>query len=355
VKIVVNARFLTQPITGVQRYGIEISLQLKTLLGDQIVFVTPRNIVHIDIAKQLQTEVVGKRTGHAWEQLDLPKYLKANGSPLLLNLANTAPIFYNNKVSTLHDVAFLAYPETYSKKFLWFYCFLIPLVLKTSKHIITVSNFSKKEIQRYFHIDENKISVAYNAVNNEFSYQKNEELSQHKYFLAVSSLNHRKNFIFILKVFLEIKEAYPDYYLYIIGDLKNGNFGNLDIERYRKDARIKFLGRVSDQELIRYYSNAFSFLYPSIYEGFGIPPLEAQACNCPVIVSETSSLPEVFDDSALYCSPTSIESLKEEIVKLISSPALRNILIEKGAENVNRFRWSQSAQIIRNLLQIFLK
>ena len=94
----VNARFLTQHITGVQRYAIEISKQLKFKLRDGVVFLSPENIVHNEIARNLGVRVIGKNSGHIWEQLDLPIYIKREGSPLLLNLANTAPVFYKNKI-----------------------------------------------------------------------------------------------------------------------------------------------------------------------------------------------------------------------------------------------------------------
>jgi glycosyltransferase involved in cell wall biosynthesis len=348
--IYINARFLTQPITGVQRYGIEISLGLKKLLGNEVVFVTSQNVIHKDIAEALEAEVIGKRIGHYWEQFDLPRYLKAKGCPLLLNLANTAPIFYKNKISTIHDVAFRVYPKIYSRQFLWFYRVLIPRVLSSSKHIITVSEFSKKEIQKYYNVDESKISVIYNAVSENFTEKKNGTLSKEKYFLAVSSLNERKNFQLILYAFNELKQSYPEYSLYIIGDLKNRSFETLYIENYASE-QIKFLGRASDVQLVEYYSNAYAFLYPSFYEGFGIPPLEAQACGCPIIVSNASCLPEIFVDSALYCDPFSIKSLGNKMIELITKQQIRSILIAKGFRNVERFSWERSCELLKIILK----
>jgi len=147
IMIVVNSRFLTQKITGVQRHAIELSLQLKQLRPD-IKFVAPKNIIHTDIASLLKVETVGTRTGHLWEQISLPRYLKKHNKEktLLLCLANTAPLYYKNKIVTIHDVSFLANPQWFDKKFYYFYRFLIPRIARNAQTVITVSEFSKKEI-----------------------------------------------------------------------------------------------------------------------------------------------------------------------------------------------------------------
>lgn len=166
--LIINSRFLTQQITGVQRFAIEISLRLKDMLKDNVLFVAPNNIVQFEIAKQLNVKIIGKHTGHLWEQWDLPKWLKHNGSPLLLNLCNLAPLRYKNKISTIHDVSFVRFPQTYSRKFLLLYQFIIPKIILSSKLILTVSQFSKDEIVDVYKTDDKKIVVVYNAVSSFF-------------------------------------------------------------------------------------------------------------------------------------------------------------------------------------------
>lgn len=166
--LAVNSRFLTQQITGVQRFAIEISLRLKEILKDDVFFVSPNNIIQYDIAEKLDVKIIGKHTGHLWEQWELPKWLKKHDSPLLLNLCNMAPLMYRNKISTIHDIAFVRFPQTFSKKFLWFYKIMIPRIVKSSIKIITVSEFSKQEIVDEYKIDQNMVSVVYNAVNDSF-------------------------------------------------------------------------------------------------------------------------------------------------------------------------------------------
>lgn len=345
--IAINARFLTQDLTGVQRFAIEISLRLKKALGNKIIFLSPNNIIQEEYAKQLEVQIIGKHTGHLWEQIDLPLHLRKIGKPILINLANMAPIFYRNKISTIHDVAFLAFPETFSKSFLYAYKFLIPRILKTSKHIITVSNFSKEEIIKAYHIEKEQISVIYNAVSNNFKYKKNDSLRQERYFLAVSSLNYRKNFIAVLQAFVHYAKSNSNENLYIIGDIKNSNFKNLNIDIYKKHPHIKFLGRVSDKELIDYYSNAIGFIYPSLYEGFGIPPLEAQTCNCPVLLPDIPPLKEVFNDSGIYCNPYDINDIACKMNELKN---YSDELKVKGHNNAQKFSWEKSANLFLDII-----
>lgn len=352
--IVVNSRFLSQKLTGVQRYAIELCKSLKTIYGEDILFVCPSAILHEHIAYELGAKVIGTHTGHLWEQWDLPKFLKENGSPLLINLANTAPVFYRNKVTTIHDITFIRYPHTFSRIFVLLYRILIPLVIRTSKHIFTVSEFSKDEISNFYHVNKDNISVVYNAVSKEFSKNEDISLSGKKYFMAVSSVKENKNFIYILEAFKRFSLHDSNVELFIIGDLKSKSFKTIDVSKYTENKKIKILGRVSDQELVRYYSNATAFIFPSLYEGFGIPPLEAQACGCPAICAKASCLPEVFGESVLYCNPWDIDSLVDDMKMLISEQSIRGSLIEKGYHNVSRYSWDNSAMKMSEVLAKFI-
>lgn len=352
--IYVNARFLTQNVTGVQRYAIELCRQLKKLYGDKIRFVCPRNVVNYKVFKEFGASVIGQHTGHLWEQWDLPRYLKKQGSPLLINLSNTAPLRYRNKVTTIHDITYVRYPETFSKSFVALYRCVIPLVIKTSRHIFTVSEFSKKEISEFYNCSSDRISVVYNAVSGDFHRIIDEELSKKKYFMAVSSVKANKNFIYILDAFQKFSDNNKDIELYIIGDLKSNSFQTLNIDKYLQNPQIKVLGRVSDEDLIRYYSNALAFLFPSLYEGFGIPPLEAQACGCPAICADASCLPEVFGESVLYCNPNVVDSLVNAMEKIAYNKDLRVKMINDGINNVNKYSWQDSAMNFANKIKAIL-
>lgn len=351
MKIIVNARYLTQEITGVQRYAIEICLQLKALFKDDIAFVAPETIIHHEIANYLGVISVGKHNGHLWEQYELPRYLQTHGNPLLLCLCNTAPLFYSNKVVTIHDVAFEVFPQTFSKSFLYFYKFLIPKIARRSRMVVTVSEFSKSELIRCYKIDERKITVVYNAVNIKFRCMEDLNLQKDHYFLAVSSLNYRKNFGAVLKAFDLYSQHNGNCNLYIIGDLQSRSFGDVNIDEYKNNPKIRFLGRVTDEDLVKYYSNAIGFLFPSLYEGFGIPPLEAQKCGCPVLCSDIPVLHEVCGDSALYSSTHDVEELSHNM-SIIEER--REELISNGYINVNRFSWESSGKQLYDSLSLLL-
>lgn len=351
--IAVNARFLTQSITGVQRFALEISRELRLLCNkDEIKFFAPGNILQLPAAKELDVEIVGSHSGHLWEQFDLPRHLKKLGCPLLLNFCNTAPVFYSNKITTLHDITYIRYPKTYSKAFRYFYKVLVPLVLKSSKHIFTVSEFSKKEICDYYRVPVGKVDVVHNAVGANFHPRSSEILKKEKYLLAVSSVKESKNFEMIVMAFEGVSKQMENLKLFIVGDLKSGSFSSVDLNTLTSHPQIKLLGRVSDAELVELYSNAVAFLFPSFYEGFGIPVLEAQACGCPVIASNAASMPEVLADSADLVNPHNIEDWVQAIRKIVTSEEHRNQLTEFGFRNIERFSWKKSAnKVFSNIIE----
>lgn len=348
--IVVNARFLTQKLTGVQRFAFELSKRLEKHYEDNILFLSPYNVLETEKAKELNVKVIGKYTGYVWEQIELPLHLKKLGNPILLNFCSVAPLMYKNNVVAVHDITYVRYPQTYSRKFIRAYNFLIPRLCRQAKRLITVSEFSKDEISDYYNIPKSKFTVVYNGVDNMFHRVDDESLMTEKYFLAVSSMKENKNFITAITAFNELNKKIDGIKLYVIGDLKDKNFRVIDTGALKTNNNIKFLGRVSDEELVRYYSNAIAFLFPSLYEGFGIPVLEAQACGCPVISSNTSSLPEVLQSSALMSPPTDISKFAELMKDVYLSKELRGKLILEGYNNIKRFSWDNSVKQVISIV-----
>ena len=163
--------------------------------------------------------------------------------------------------------------------------------------------------------------------------------------MAVSSLNYRKNLPFVLDSFIEFIKDCPDYKLYLIGGMDTKSFSELNLSKYTNHPNIIFLGRVSDEDLILYYSNAVAFIYPSLYEGFGIPPLEAQKCGTPVILSNLSCFPEIFGQSVLYCDVDNINSLVKQM-NLILNKEVRDNIKKLGAENEKKYNWDLSANCL---------
>lgn len=348
--MIVNARFLTQELTGVQRFAIELCKRLKKDSNYDVEFVTPKNIVQKSLAKEIDSKTVGFLTGHLWEQIELPFYLKTKKNPLLINLGSTAPMFYKNQIVTHHDITYIRFPESFSKKFRTLYRIIVPNILKNSKKIITVSEFSKNEIAEYYNIPKNKFQIIYNGVEKNHFVPEFSKKNNPKYILAVSSRNYHKNFQGLVKSFKSIKDKLKDVDLYIVGssDIKSFNTIELDIEDLKKEERIHFLGRLSDEELIKTYQNAYVFVFPSFYEGFGIPPIEAQACGCPVIASNTASMPEVLQDSVVYFDPNNISDMTEKLIYFCrQDSSFRDSFIKKGIKNSERFDWDLSVEVLK--------
>lgn len=349
-----NSRFLTQNLTGVQRYGYELFKQINFDCND-VEYLIPNDDINksYEIGENINIKKIGKFKSHAWEQLDLPKYLKKSGSPLLLNLCNTAPLFYENQIVTIHDIAFLK-GNWHSRNFKLYYKFLIPKIIKNSRHIITVSEFSKQEIVSSYGVDSGKISVIYNAP---FTIKNDSEIAildlKTPYILSVGSIDPRKNLKRLVKAFVRLNE--PDLKLYLTGAY-NSNFKNdaeLDNLIIANTNQIIFLGYRTDTELIHLYKNALCFIYPSLYEGFGLPPIEAMSNNCPVITSNLSSLPEVCGDAPLYCNPFSVADILEQLKEMVQNRKTRESCILKGHENVKKFSWNLSGQALIRVINSY--
>lgn len=354
MKVVVNARFLTQKITGVQRYAIEISRELKKLLNNEVKFIAPSNIIHQELAEYLEVEVVGNNTGLLWEQIDLNIYLSRNKKPLLLNLCNTAPLFYKKNILVSHDLIFIKNKKWFSKKFSGVFKFCMPFLLNNSLKIITVSDFSKQDIIKTFNTSPEKIEVVYNAVSNEFMKFSNEnfENSYGDYILTVASLlSPRKNLCGLIDAFERMNES--ELKLVIVGE-KVKNFSDKKaLDKIKLNENIVLTGFVKDKELLGLYKNAKLFVFPSLYEGFGIPPLEAMACGCPVLVSAVTSLPEVCADAAYYVNPSNTDEITKGMERILSDDVLRKDLIQKGYKRQADFSWEESAAKIAEIIKSF--
>lgn len=344
--VVINARFLTQATTGVQRFAECVSVALKAALPGAV-FVSPRDVINHGVANALGVIQIGTRRGHAWEQFDLPRYLWSSGSPLLLNLGNTGPVVYSNQVATLHDIAFIRNPESFSWMFRNAYKLMSRVLLARSRALLTVSEFSKGEISSYFGADLGKIFVVPNAVDARFARRVPRVLAARPYLLAVSSPSAHKNFSRVIEAYSRWGGCGAVDLLIVGGQVSSfatQQFGELP-------SGVRFLGRVSDDELIDLYSGAVAFVFPSLYEGFGIPPLEAQACGCAVMASNAASIPEVLGDSAFYFDPLDTDGMAQAMDAVVSDGVLRGELIKRGRANVERFSWSSSAQIVAQVLR----
>lgn len=260
------------------------------------------------------------------------------------------PIFYKGKILvTIHDVFHLAKPEFvggFHKKL--YAKFMFKAVSKKADAIISVSDFTKKEFLKFVNKNQDNIYTIYNGVNNfwrEFVDEDTDLNITKPYIVYVGNVKPHKNLITLVKAFEQIKNEIP-HNLVIIGKKEGFITGDQEVIKYaeRLADRIKFTGFVDNQILKQYIANADALVFPSLYEGFGLPPLEAMACGCPLIVSNVSSLPEVCGDAALYIDPYSSEDIAEKIKLLLSDDKLREELRRKGLERAKMFSWEKCAE-----------
>lgn len=352
--IYINGRFLLQAQTGVNRFAYEIC-RIMTAKGRKIVFLCPPGRIN-DCYDISSFEIIhcGRSRSHLWEQIFLPAYFhKIRGEKILVCLTGIAPIATTCKIMTIHDLAFMVNPKWFSLPYRLLYKTLTPLGAITSKQVITVSNFSKSEIERLLNLPPNKISVIYNAVSSAFLTKRHLAATiscQDKYILAVSSIDPRKNFQTLLKSFALLQDK--NIKLYIVGG--QASIYATSIEQLcggMPQERIKWLGRVSDEMLRFYYEHALCFVYPSLYEGFGIPPLEAMSCGTPAIVSDIPPIREVCNDAVLYADPQNAEDFASKISLLMANERLQNDLRRKGYERYKNFDWAKSEEHLYNIIQ----
>jgi len=341
--IYVNARFLTQPITGVQRFAIELCEELIKQHFD-IKLLSPKNILHTSLSQKFNNTQIGKLDGHLWEQIELPKYLKTIESPVLLNLCNTSPLFYSNSVVTLHDLAFIKHPEWFSFAFKTFYNFLIPKTIRKAKMILTVSNTVKLDIQKYFFQESKNIHVVYNGLPLIFQNSNRSEIQKidRPYFLAIGGKNPRKNLKNVLSAMKLLNNS--DFDLRVIGR-SEGNFNSVNIDDQDYMFNIIYHTDIDDNQLCELYKGAKALIYPSFYEGFGIPPLEALNSNCPIILSNIEVFKELYEDAATFVDPNDITDIKNAMESVVNNQH-KILSREKVAELNTKYSYWNAAKIV---------
>lgn len=343
--IYINGRFLTSPLTGINRFAYELCLELSKLTD--ICVIVPKNFIHKDYdVSRFKIIEYGCFKSHIWEQFILPLYFAFGGrkKSLLLNLSGIGPILFKNKISTIHDVSFLHNKKWFSKSYYYLYKIFTPLSIKTSKRLFTVSEFSKNEILKYYPFaNENRIDIIYNAVRKEEEYAFNQLPQTDKYILAIGSLDPRKNFSTLCRAMEKVLSN--DVCLHIVG---GGNqVFNFD-ESLISSNRVKFLGRISDEELKKEFLNSILFVQPSLYEGFGIPPLEALAYGKDIAISDIPVFREIFEDAAIYFDPNNPNDIAEKINDYLDE----KVKIDPYSKErvLKKFSWEKSADKIVGIL-----
>lgn len=336
-KYAIDGFFLTQRITGIQRVAFELVKALdKIVAKNEIVIIAPdTELANIELTK-ISIVKYGKIKGISWQQFCYAYYLWKNDL-LALCLTNILPLFYRHGMIMLHDVSYKANPHFFSSKrdrlSAFWHRINYYLAAKSTMTILTVSNFSKSEIKKYYSVPDNRIYVIYNAWQHMNSvcrsdevFKNNSEIKKGEYFFSMATMAPNKNFKWIVNA----AKNNPDKIFVIAGG------GNLSLEGLNN---LIVLGYVSDEVAKSLMGNCKAFIFPTFYEGFGLPPLEAVACGSPeIIVSDTPCMREIYGEYANYLDPNNYYCVIKH--ECICSP--RGLL--------KKYSWEESANLLWAIL-----
>lgn len=349
--IFINGRFLTKSITGVQRYAFELLSQMDVLLeeaeyrGLELVCLAPPELGVLPTWNNLEIRRVGRNRGNLWEQIDLPFHCQGK---LLFSPANTGPIYVSNQVLTFHDASVFAMPEAYSLAFRVKYWFIFKNLVRTARLVLTDSRFSQQELARYLHVPAERFLVIplggdhFRATQPDEAILQKYGLSTDSYLLTVASQSRHKNFGCVLDAARLVKSRVD--FVAVGGSFQQVFHQNGRIEIKTLPPNFHAFGYVSDNQLKALYENALGYIFPSLYEGFGLPVLEAMNCACPVICSTAASLPEVGGDAVLYFDPLDANNLAAVVERLLTDSTLKSDLQTRGLEHAAHFTWEKTAR-----------
>jgi glycosyltransferase involved in cell wall biosynthesis len=332
--IYINGKFLCQQATGVQKYALGLSLAMQRK-HPGLVVLAPKGCYE---PRGLNVKKIGWGQGMCWEQFCLPLFLLFRPNSLLLNFCNVAPLLRKKQIVCVHDLAFLKNRDWFRPAFRRWYRFLIPRLCKRALAILTVSEFSKEEISRTFSVRPEKITVVPNgAPDMAFSEQRPYPF---QYLLLTGVNNPRKNASFILKVFPEIKKR--NIQLVCLGN-EGKVFGTNSLEA---SEGLHFLNYVDDKHYYTLLKHAQALLFPSTYEGFGIPVLEALLLGTPVVAPEIPVYRESFGALPNYYPAEDVTAFLKGIDEInIHKSNINDLQYLK-----NNFNFDKSAEILSEVL-----
>jgi glycosyltransferase involved in cell wall biosynthesis len=363
--IAVNTRFLGNDyIEGYGNFLHEtFSRIVRTNKEHQFIFVFDRPYDKKYVyEKNVKAIITGPPARHPllwkyWYDVSVPAVLRKHKADVFVSCDGFCSLTTRvPQCLVIHDLSFLHYPSFIPKTYLLYYKAYTRKFLLKAKSIVTVSAFSKKDISLQYQLDENRIDVVPNAAKEIF--QPLDEQEKHavkdrltggrEYFVYAGAIHPRKNLLSLLKGFsIFKKKQMSNWKLVLSGRLawKNQAFTeSLRTYKYRED--VVLTGYVDDAELVKIIGSAYAFVYPSLWEGFGVPVLEAMRCNVPVITSVNSAMQEIAGDAALYADATDHHDIAEKMMLLYKDENLRGKLVQRGRLAGNKYNWDKSAELL---------
>lgn len=350
MNVAIDSRVLNKGLTGTGRYLQNILEMLPQVdrYNEYYLFTTEELYVDTNFYKIIKynSGLPYKLFSPFWMNIVIPKFLKEFNIDVFISPNIVLPFKKIDKVkyiTVIHDVIPFIYKEYYSFSYRSYLKIVIPRSLKVADKVLTVSEHSKQDIIRLFNIPSNKIDVTYNTASQCF-YPINDELHKqkfrfelpNKYLLYVGAIEKRKNVIGLINIIDALWNKGYKLPLIIVGKANYG-YNELKGELEKRYDKIIIVNNVNDEELNILYNKAFLFLFPSFYEGFGIPPLEAMKCGLPVITSNTSSLPEVVGEGGFTIDPFDVDAFVRTIILLINDNDKYVLMKKRALEQAEKF------------------
>jgi glycosyltransferase involved in cell wall biosynthesis len=295
-----------------------------------------------------------------WEQIFLPIKIRKDMLDLFhyTDHAMSLTQRMHPVVITVHDIAYIRFPDLLNKTRQIYKKYILNSSIRKASVIIADSHSTKRDIIEFFKVDEERIKVIHLGVESRFRPIKNVEGYRtrnnlpSKMILNIGTLEPRKNVVTLIKAFKKLQERGRQDYILVIAGEKGWLYKKIfeEIKSSGMEQSIRILGVISDEDLPLLYNCADLFVYPSLYEGFGLPPLEAMACGVPIITSNTSSLPEVVGNAGIMVDPNDIESLSEEMYKVLNDKELKHRMSRDGLKRSKMFTWEK---MVKEVLEIY--
>lgn len=350
LKFFINGRFLSQKITGVQRYAAEMVKAIDALLASEQTPASLRNAdwqlltppdasESLDLAR-IKIRAVGSLHGHAWDQIDLAR---AAAGGRLISLANSGPVLHRDHIVVIHDAQVFRRPDFFNWRYLTVHRTMGRLLARNAT-IATVSGFSRSELAQVLNLPAARIPVFPNSAEHFAATTPDPGIlarlgvQPQKFFLFVGSRTKNKNLAVAIRAVQLLDRA--DVPLVIVGGDNSKVFQDNSGDGV---SGLVLAGRLTDSEIAALYAHASAFVFPSLYEGFGVPPLEAMIFGCPVIASTADAVVETCGDAAAYFDANDSDALKQLMLERLATGAISDQERRRQQERVAFFSWRKSA------------